>query len=387
VGAASINDANCQAANLAPIGTNAWKLKEFKPGDTAVYERNENYRDPASVYFDTVVIKGGGDATSAARAVCETGEVDYSWNLQVQKAVLEPILAGGKCDAVAGGSFGVERIHINFANPDPALGDKRSEPDQPHPFLSDLKVRQALAMAIDRQAIADQLYGPTGSPTCNIAAAPANIVSPNTTCERDLEGAKALLAEAGWADTNADGTVDKDGYEAKLLFQTSINPLRQGEQAIIKQNLEEIGIGVELKSVDAGVFFSGDAGNPDTINKFYADLQMYTNSPDSPDPTYYFGDYTCAEVASSANQWSQGNYSRYCDPEFDKLYEQFTGELDPAKRDELAIAMNDYLITNAVVIPLINRVTPSGKAKNLEGPTYNSFDGNIWNINTWKRAE
>lgn len=88
---------------------------------------------PDDVYFDHVVIKGGGDAASAARAVCETGEVDYAWNLQVQKAVLKPILAGGKCDSVAGGSFGVERVHINFANPDPALGDLRSEPDQPTP--------------------------------------------------------------------------------------------------------------------------------------------------------------------------------------------------------------------------------------------------------------
>ena len=145
IGAAAITDAACQAANLAPIGTNAYQLVEFKPGDTVVYERNPNFRDAANVYFDKVVIKGGGDATSAARAVCETGEVDYAWNLQVQKAVLEPILAGGKCDAVAGGSFGVERIHLNFANPDPALGDKRSEPDQPHPFLSaTCKVRQAL---------------------------------------------------------------------------------------------------------------------------------------------------------------------------------------------------------------------------------------------------
>ena len=115
---------------------------------------------------------------------------------------------------------------------------------------------------------------------------PATVNSPNTTCERDVEGARQLLADAGWTDTNGDGTVDKDGVEMKLLFQTSINPLRQGEQAIVKQNLEEIGIDVELKAIDAGVFFGGDAGNPDTINKFYADLEMYANSPDSPNLTY-----------------------------------------------------------------------------------------------------
>ena len=118
IGAAAISDAACQAANLAPIGTNAYKLKELKPGDTVLYEKNPNYRNADKVAFDTIEIKGGGDATSAARAVCETGEVDYAWNLQVPAAVLKPILEAGKCDAVAGGSFGIERIVVNSANPE-----------------------------------------------------------------------------------------------------------------------------------------------------------------------------------------------------------------------------------------------------------------------------
>jgi len=117
VGEASMTDAACQASNLAPIGTGAFMLKEFKPGDVVVYSKSPTYRNADKVYFETVEIKGGGDAASAARAVCETGEVDYSWNLQVPKDALEPILAAGKCEPVAGGSFGVERIVVNFANP------------------------------------------------------------------------------------------------------------------------------------------------------------------------------------------------------------------------------------------------------------------------------
>ncbi len=383
-GATAITDKDCQAANLAPIGTGAYKLNEFKPGDVVTYVRNENYRDAANTYFDTVEIKGGGDATSAARAVCETGEVDYAWNLQVQKAVLEPILAAGKCDSVAGGSFGVERLELNFANPDEALGDKRSEPDQPHPAFSDLKVRQAVNKAIDRQAIADQLYGPTGSPTCNIMVSPASVNSPNTKCDRDVEGAKKLLDEAGWT-VGSDGIREKDGKKLALLYQTSINPLRQGEQAIIKANLAEVGITVNLKSVDAGVFFGGDPGNPDTLNKFYADLQMFTNSPDGPASTGYLGNWTCAKVNNAANKWQGGNESRYCNKDYDAIYAKYATELDPAKSAELAIQLNDFLVNDVAVIPLINRVTPSGKLKNLDGPTFNTFDSNLWNIATWKR--
>ena len=92
-------------------------------------------------------------------------------------------------------------------------------------------------------------------------------------------------------------------------------------------------------------------------------------------------------MASQTNTWQSPNYSRYCNAEFDKLAGQYVKEFDPARRDELAITMNDFLINDVAVIPLINRVTPSGKAKNLEGPTYQTFEGNLWNIATWKRAE
>jgi len=384
IGEKAITDATCQAANNAPIGTNAYKLKEFKPGDVVVYEKNPAYRDAAKTFFDTVEIKGGGDATSAARAVCETGEVDFSWNLQVQKAVLEPILKAGKCTAIAGGSFGIERVEINFANPDPALGDKRAEPDQPHPFLTDIAVRKAINMAIDRKAIAEQLYGPTGQPTCNILTVPANLNSPNTKCDRDVEGAKKLLDDAGYV--LKDGKrVTKDGVPLTLYFSTSINPLRQGEQAIIKANLAEIGIAVNLKAVDAGVFFSGDPGNPDTLNKMYVDIQMYTNGPSGTDPQSYFEGWICSKANSSKNQWNAGNAGRYCSKEYDALYTQYTKELDLTKRDALAIQLNDKLINDAVVLPLINRATPNGAIVGLKGPTFNTFDSGLWNIETWSK--
>lgn len=382
IGANAINEA-CAAANLAPIGTNAWKLKEFKPGDVVLYERNELYRDNANVYFDNVEIKGGGDATSAARAVCETGEFDYAWNLQVPKAALEPILAAGKCEAVSGGSFGIERIIVNFANPDPALGDKRSEPDQPHPFLTELPVRQAIAKAIDKVAIAEQLYGVTGVPTCNILVAPAPLTSPNTSCDRDVEGAKKLLDDAGWVLEG--GKRVKDGKTLKVYFTTSINTLRQGEQAIIKANLAEIGIAVDLKAVDASVFFSGDPANDDTLNKMYVDLQMYTNSNSSPDPTSYFEGWTCNARNSSANKWQGGGDGRYCNPEYDATYEAVTKELDPAKRVELFVKLNDILINDVAVIPLISRDTPQAKIVGLNGPTYTNFDSVLWNIQTWSK--
>ncbi len=381
IGAAA---ATCPANN-SPIGTGPYKLQDFKPGDTVIYAKNENYRDAANVAFDTVEIKGGGDAVSAARAVCETGEVDYAWNLQVEKAVIEQIFTGGKCDFLTAGSTGIERIVINFANPDEALGDKRAEPDQPHPILSDPKVRQALSLAIDRQTMADQVWGVGGKPTCNSVTQPADINSPNTECPYDPEKAKQLLEEAGWVDSDGDGIREKDGKPFQLLYSTSINALRQKEQALVKANWAAVGIQAELKAVDAGVFFASDEGNPDTFGHFFADVQMYTNSPTSPDPTTYFNDFTCSQVASKENGWKLGNNGRYCSKEFDAVVEQIKKELDPVKRKALMIQANDILVNDGAILPLIDRSTPEGKSKALTGPTGTTFDSVLWNIGTWKK--
>jgi peptide/nickel transport system substrate-binding protein len=371
-------------ANNAPVGTGPFMLKEFKPGDVVTYDKNPQYRDAATVAFDSVEIKGGGDAVSAARAVCETGEVDYAWNLQVEAAVLTDIVGGGQCDLLKPSS-GIERLLINFANPDPALGDKRSEPDQPHPFLADLKVRQALALAIDKKTMAEQIYGEGGAPTCNILTEPADLASTNLTCEQDLEKAKALLDEAGWKDTDGDGVRDKDGKPLVVTYQTTINTVRQKEQALVKANWAEIGVQTNLKAIDSGVFFSSDAGNPDTAAHFFTDIEMFTNSNSDPDPTTYFDGWTCAQVVSKANEWRLNNYNRWCNKDYDALMAQLKKETDKAKRKELYIKLNDFLANEVVNIPLINRTTPEGKSKALQGPAPGSFDTNFWNIATWHK--
>src|SRR6266851_2971491 len=189
--------------NLAPIGTGPYKVTDFKPGDVVTYAMNENYRDPNKPFFKEVQLKGGGDATSAARAVFQTGDVDYAWNLQVEAQVLNQLSQGGKATLVTAASPNVERLLLNFADPNTDEGGARAEPDTKHPFFSDLNVRKAFAMAVDRKSIGDQLYGPTGTATCNIVTAPDSVNSKNTdsadVCKLDLDKANTMLDQAGWA--------------------------------------------------------------------------------------------------------------------------------------------------------------------------------------------
>jgi peptide/nickel transport system substrate-binding protein len=356
------------------------------PWDVVVYEANPNYRDADSLAFSRVELKGGGDATSAARAVLQTGDVDYAYNLQVEANVLEQLAQGGQGEVVANFGSLIERIVLNFTDPNQATADGEvSSVEFPHPYLSDPQVREALALAVDRDTIAEQLYGPTGQATANFLVAPEPFRSPNTEFTYDLEQAAALLDDAGWTDTNGNGTRDKDGQEMEMVFQTSVNPVRQKTQEIVKQSLEEIGIGVELKSTDASVYFSGDPASRETLERFQADIQMFTTGNTNPDPGSYMKTYTCDEITQKENNWTRTNYSRYCNPEFDAIWQQSTTELDPEMRQNLFIQMNDMLIEEAAVIPLVHRADAVGVGNQLTGINLTPWDLGTWNIAEWRR--
>ncbi len=378
--------------NLKPIGTGPYKLTEFKSGDVVTYEINTNYRDAKKPYFKTVQFKGGGDALSAARAVFQTGDVDYAWNLQVEAPVLKALIQGSaKGDYLGKASSNVERVNINFANPDPALGDNRSEPTTKHPFFNGpdgLIVRQALAMASDRGTIGDQLYGNglTGTSTCNQLLGSDVWTSKNTAsmsvCKFDTAAANKLLEDNGWV-KGSDGVRAKGGIKLKILFATTVNALRQKEQDILKANWEAAGFSVELRSISAGVFFSNAA---DGANRFYYDVSMFTNGT-SPDITGYMAGWTTKQIAQKSNNWNQNNYHRYSNPAYDAIVDQMRTTTDTAKLAQLGIQANDILIKDVVVIPLVNRFqVASGKSKALQGTNLNPWDSEMWNIADWYKT-
>ena len=84
-------------ANLKPVGTGPYKFVDrSSPGDLVRGKLNPNYHMPNRPYFDTIEMKGGGDAVSAARAVLQTGEYDFAWNMQVEDEILKRLEASGK---------------------------------------------------------------------------------------------------------------------------------------------------------------------------------------------------------------------------------------------------------------------------------------------------
>jgi peptide/nickel transport system substrate-binding protein len=390
-GCLGVRAQECAAQNFGPIGTGPFMVSDFRPNDVVTYEANPLYREAGKPAFQTVILKGGGDAASAARAVLETGEADWAWNLQVAPEVLARMEAAGIGQLTSSFGTSVERILVNFTNVDASLGTDRGEymgGNNPHPILSDLRVRQALSKAIDREILVEIGYGPTGATTCNIIPAPAIYASTaNDDClVQDMEEANRLLDEAGWV-RGADGVRVKDGRRFSLLYQTSTNAVRQDFQALVKEWWEELGVEVELRNIDAGVFFGNDPSSPDTYGKFWADVQMFTSSAAGTDVESYANRWTCAEISGRANQWLGNNQHRWCEPEYDALRQQLAGTVDIDARVELVKAMNDMLVQDVAVMPLVHRADVSARANTLMGTHKQSWDSELWNIADWYRGQ
>jgi peptide/nickel transport system substrate-binding protein len=367
-------------ANLSPVGTGPYQFVDFKPGDLIRGKLNPDYHMPNRPYFDAIEMKGGGDAVSAARAVLQTGEYDFAGNMQVEDELLKRLEDGGKGRAVIFPSGGIEHIQLNSSDPWKEVDGERSSIKTTHPFLTDPAVRQALNLLVDKASVEKFIYGRTGKATANYINNPQQFVSKNTSYGFNVEKAIALLDQGGWKPGD-DGVREKDGIKLKIVYQTSINAPRQKTQQIVKQACQKAGIEIEIKAIPSSVYFSSDMGNPDTGSKFYADLEMATTNMTQPDPGEFMRRFLSTEVASKDNKWQGRNSSRWRNADYDVLFNAATHETDPVKRAALFIQMNDMVIKDVVVIPVVYRpsVAAVSSALHVRLSGWDSYLGDFHN--------
>jgi peptide/nickel transport system substrate-binding protein len=374
-----------------PTGTGPYVIESFKENDQVIYAINDKYREPNKPFFAKVNLKGGGDAASAAQAVLQTGDWDLAWNLQVEPQILNQLAAGGKGKLYVVPGTSVERVLINFSDPNTEVNGQRSEVNTPHPSLSDPAVRQALSLGADRQTMSEQFYGQGEPPAKNILTGIPSMESPNTSYEFNIDKAKQVLDEAGWT-MNGD-VRSKNGVELKYTYSTSINAVRQKNQALNKKNWEDIGFKIQLKQVDAGIFFDSAAGNDQNASHFFNDLEMYTNNAGTPYPIGYmsswYGGKDLSNIAQKSNDWSGLNESRWHNDDYDAMFDSLGSETDPEKAAETFIKMNDLLIDDVVIVPLVQRaaeklaVLNTLRDGNIVG---SSWETAYWNIANWNRV-
>lgn len=208
-----------------------------------------------------------------------------------------------------------------------------------HPALQDALVRQAIAMGFDRVAINEDLQlGLTSAPATYWDSTP--FADPSVQpWPYDPERAGQLLDEAGWVDSNGDGTRDKDGVELVLSYGTTTREIRQDTQAVAQQQLAEIGVGLELINYDSDLFFASyGEGGPAATGQL--DIMQYSDTTNFPDPDIYY--WLCEEIPSDEYP-DGGNWQAICDPELQALFEAEITETDPGARMEIFHDISRYM--------------------------------------------
>jgi peptide/nickel transport system substrate-binding protein len=370
-------------ANVKPVGTGAYKFVDFKPGDMLRGVANMEYHVANQPFFDNIEVKGGGDALSAARAVLQTGEYDFAWNLQVEDEILKRLEDSGKGKVQILGGSDVEFIMLNVTDPWKEVDGERGSIKSKHPAFSDKAVRDAMALLVDRKSVQEFIYGRTGVATPNFLNNPPRVRSPNTKYEFNVDKASQILESAGWK-KGADGIRAKGDVKLKFVYQTSVSQPRQKTQAIVKDACTKAGIDLELKSVTAAVFFGSDAANPDTYQKFWCDMQMFTTTMTQPDPQYFMEQYASWQFAQKANKWASRNISRWSSPEYDETFKIAQGEGDAAKRAALFIKLNDLVMAGGHIVPIVNRPRVKATVNKLNAPL-SGWDNDTWSLPHWSR--
>jgi len=370
-------------ANLKPVGTGPYRYVDFKPGDILHAEINPAYHVTNRPFFDAVEMKGGGDPVSAARAVLQTGEYDYGWGLNMEDEILRRLEERAKGRVVIGRTVNMEYIQLNQTDPWREVEGERASIKTVHPFLTDPAVRSALALLVDRAGIQSEIWGRQADTTANFMNR-RPFASPNTRWEFNVDKANAALEAGGWK-RGPDGIRVKDGKRLKVLFQAVNQPIRQKVQSIVKQACGRAGIDCELKSVVGSVYFSSDPGNPDTATHFYADLELSAKILRQPDPQAFMRAFCSWETAQKANKWAGANLARWRSDEYDRLWRAAETEMDPVKRAALFIRMNDLVIQNVVVIPVIIRHAVFAVANSIRGFDFSPFSGPLWRLAYWTR--
>ncbi|MEE8374922.1 MAG: ABC transporter substrate-binding protein [Acidimicrobiia bacterium] len=394
-GCVGIEASACTDENFAPIGTGPYMVTELRPEDTVSYEYNPNYRGAADgqPFFGTVTIKGGGDAEASARSVLEIGEADYAWNLQVAPEILLPMEAAGFGTILTGFTSSVEHINLNQT-------DNRADPPSEFTedgsgnnplFFGNLDLSHALSLAIDRDALVQVGYGPTGAPTCTMwPVGDQYSHNQDQWCEYDPDQANAILDDLGYLDTDDDGVREAPGFgPLEFSYVTSTNAVRQSNQDIIKANWEDIGVVANMGNEDASLFFDGTSASDASIWKFFNDIEMFTNSSSGPDPLGYLGGWRISEIPTAALGWPAGNnIPRMQSPEFDAAWIAASGiSIDDPSFNDVIIDLYDLMAQTGTMIPLIARGDVSGISNTIAGfGTINGWDSEYWNIEEWTRS-
>jgi peptide/nickel transport system substrate-binding protein len=347
----------------APVGNGPYKLKEWVAGSHLTLEAYDGW--------------------AGERPKIKT----LTFRFILDSVVLTANQIAGTVDATEINNFGIEQmVDIERRNPNvathytEALVWERIEFNLDNEWLKDKRVRQAIAHAIDRDAIVRALFHGR-QPVAHSWLPPRHPgAHPNIKkYAYDPARARALLTEAGFT-MGPDGVLrDRAGKRVEMTFMTTAGnaPREQGQQ-IIKEQLKQVGIEIRIDNVPASVFFGRVV-----VRRQWPHLAEWATlfTPE----TLCFPYFHSSMIPSPANNWEGFNRAGFRHPEVDRLCEQINQELDEAKRNELLRRQQEIYVEELPSLPFYFRLqlTTAVKAlKNVKPVGLGGFYIN-WNAHEW----
>jgi peptide/nickel transport system substrate-binding protein len=348
--------------NRAPLANGPYRVVSWKAQESVTLERNPRSWGPAG-HFDRIVFRILPDNTTAYRL------------LTARQLDEDQIDASLKARAAADPVFLACCRLVEFYNLDwnyVALNNRS-------PFFADARVRRALTMLSDRASIVRNLYrgsariisGPWApdSPAYDASVAPLPF---------DPRQAARLLAEAGWRDTNGNGTLDREGreFEFEILVSAGSEVGRQIDEMLASE-LSRVGVTARVRTLEWGAFVARlDAGD------FEGASLAWSAVDPNPDPYFYWHSSQCAPTGL--------NSVCYQSPEADRLMDQARREADPGARTALFHRLHRILRDDAPVLFLVNSTQKFGFSKRVRGLTTSPLGlYGIWPgpLNWWATPE
>jgi len=357
-------DMNSADFNRSPVGTGPFMVEEWVPGDYIILIPNPFYREVGKPYLDQLIFKIVPSRETGV-SMLKTGEVEVMWDLVADQ--IPQIEEEDHLNLWVSPSINIERLILNLA----------------HPALGDIKVRQAINAAIDKQQIVDAfLFGQgklINSPIPIGWAADDSI----PLSDFDPTVANELLDEAGWFDSDGDGIREKDGVVLQLtIMSTSGNSLRERIEQVLQAELKTVGIDLQINNVASSVLFGSWADDsPRATGNF--DMMLYATGPKIDPDAHLFSYFHSSQIPSDENGGKGANYSHYSNPEVDAA-------LDAARSNpDLDIRRSEYNKVAGLIaedlphIMLYARLSINVFNTNVTGYTVNAWQNLTWDTQTW----
>ena len=336
-----VDDVQTADANLSPVGTGPFKLESYEIDNEITLVRNDDYFKEGLPYVDRVVFRVIPDQNTQVLAL-EEGEVDYIWRVpggEIERFSGDDAITLHSVNSGPGGGFCIPTLTFN--------SDRE--------VFSDIRVRQAIAHALNRdQMVAQVLFGQgrvaTGPINSQMAFAYTDDV---TSYPYDVDRANALLDEAGYASDGTRFTIDL------LHFSFGVFP-KYGE--VMRQNLAEVGIDVEVTPLDRSAFIPRVFGDRD----FDTNIISYCNNTD---PSI---GVARMYVSSNIGDIPFSNGAAYVNPQIDQLFDEAASTPDVARRGELYGEIQRILTAELPYLWLVETQFTAGSGANVRGLQANS---------------